>query len=604
MHTPTPLPLAARLLPPALLLAVAALLLGAAASYARVPAPTRPHDWPDFAVVTASLDQLSPAVGDGYIVWGDDRDHPLNDFDLYGYEVASGQVFSLVIAPLLQDQPATSGDWVIYRQGTNIARQYQLRAIRISTREIITIAGGAANPINADISGDYVVWQDSRNYPQPTSYDIYGYNLATNQEFTVTTAPSNQFAPRISGDIVVWQDLRNVATTGWDIYGFNLTTRQEFTVTTALGDQWQPDISGNIVAWHDYRNDINGSDIYAANLTTRQEFPVSVYTGTQESPRVASNWIVWSDSRNDPFNFDIYGYNLGTGVEHPINTLPTFQNSPDISGTLVAWQDYRNVATEADIYAANVPLDPPTATPSQTPATTATATPTRTTAASATPTPCAISFTDVPSSNPFYANIRCLACRQIVSGYADGTFRWGADVTRGQLSKIIAGAAGLSNQIPSTQQTFEDVPGSNTFWLFIERLSTVGAISGYACGGPGEPCLPGNRPYFRWGANATRGQIAKITAVTAGWNGPIPTTQQTFEDVPPGNPFWLWIEELSARNVISGYQCGGPGEPCLPGNRPYFRWGANATRGQMSKIAAQSFFPNCQTPLRALSNER
>jgi hypothetical protein len=215
-----------------------------------------------------------------------------------------------------------------------------------------------------------------------------------------------------------------------------------------------------------------------------------------------------------------------------------------------------------------------------------------------TATPCALTFTDVDPTNPFYPFIRCLACRQIVSGYADGTFRWGNDVTRGQLAKIIAGAAGLSNQIPSTQQTFEDVPGSNTFWLFIERLYATGAISGYACGGPGEPCGPQQRPYFRWGANATRGQIAKITAVTAGWNGPVPTTQQTFTDVPATNPFWLWIEELATRNIIAGYGCGGPSEPCDPLGRPYFRWGSPTTRGQLTKIGAGAFFPNCATPAR------
>jgi hypothetical protein len=228
-----------------------------------------------------------------------------------------------------------------------------------------------------------------------------------------------------------------------------------------------------------------------------------------------------------------------------------------------------------------------------------------------TPTPCPpILFNDVLPDHPFYPFVRCLACRGIVSGYICGGpgepcgphsntyFRPYADVNRGQLSKIIAGAAGLNAPIPSAQQTFTDVPATNPFWVFVERLSDAGAISGYGCGGPGEPCDPQNRPYFRWGNNATRGQISKITAVTAGWNGPIPSTQQTFTDVPPTNPFWLWIEELAGRQIISGYGCGGPGEPCDPQNRPYFRWGANATRGQMSKIAANSFFPNCQTPQR------
>ena len=61
------------------------------------------------------------------------------------------------------------------------------------------------------------------------------------------------------------------------------------------------------------------------------------------------------------------------------------------------------------------------------------------------------------------------------------------------------------------------------FWLWIERLAAHGAISGYTCGGPGEPCVPpGNRPYFRWGANATRGQIAKIDAIAAGYRRPDP----------------------------------------------------------------------------------
>ena len=217
---------------------------------------------------------------------------------------------------------------------------------------------------------------------------------------------------------------------------------------------------------------------------------------------------------------------------------------------------------------------------------------------SPTPTGCPVQYTDVPSTNPFYPFVRCLACRQIVSGYADGTFRPYADVTRGQLAKIISQAAGLAGSIPSTQQTFSDVPNSNPFWLHVERLYQLGAISGYTCGGPGEPCDPQNRPYFRWGAAATRGQISKIIAVTAGWNGPIPTTQQTFADVQPPNAFWTWIEELASRQIISGYACGGPGEPCDPQQRPYFRWGANATRGQMSKIAANSFFPNCITPAR------
>jgi hypothetical protein len=143
-------------------------------------------------------------------------------------------------------------------------------------------------------------------------------------------------------------------------------------------------------------------------------------------------------------------------------------------------------------------------------------------------------------------------------------------------------------------------PGSRHGARFLMLVAGLGLLAGLAgSGDAGEPCDPQQRPYFRWGNNATRGQISKITGVTAGWIGPIPTTQQTFQDVPASNPFWIWIEELAAHTVISGYTCGGPGEPCVPpGNRPYFRWGNNTTRGQLAKIAARTFYPNCYTPGR------
>ena len=41
---------------------------------------------------------------------------------------------------------------------------------------------------------------------------------------------------------------------------------------------------------------------------------------------------------------------------------------------------------------------------------------------------------------------------------------------------------------------------------------------------------------------------------------------------------------MAARGIISGYACGGPGEPCNSQHRPYFRPGNNATRSQLGKI--------------------
>jgi hypothetical protein len=221
--------------------------------------------------------------------------------------------------------------------------------------------------------------------------------------------------------------------------------------------------------------------------------------------------------------------------------------------------------------------------------------PTATTGATAVPTStaCTIVFSDVLPVDEFYPYIMCLACRGIVSGYDDGTFRPFNNIIRGQIAKMVSNSAGYADPIPAGTQTFTDVPSSNPFYLWIERVHIHGSITGYPCGGPLEPCDGGNRPYFRPYANATRGQLSKIVAISANINDPVPGGQQTYTDVLPNSTFWLYIEQLTALGVMGGYPCGGPGEPCDSENRPYFRPNTDVTRAQASKIVANTFFPKC-----------
>jgi|GEM_PF-1134893 len=205
---------------------------------------------------------------------------------------------------------------------------------------------------------------------------------------------------------------------------------------------------------------------------------------------------------------------------------------------------------------------------------------------------CTLSFTDVPANHTFHASIQCLACRGIVSGYADGTFKPDNLVTRSQLAKIVSNAGNF--QEDPGPQIFEDVPQSNPFYQWINRLTIRGYMSGYTCGSPGEPCRNGNRPYFRPFADATRAQTSKIVSNAARYNDP--PAGQAFEDVPPTHPFYEWIQRLASRSIMGGYQCGGPGEPCGSGNRAYFRPYNNVTRGQSAKIVTNTFFPECGAP--------
>ena len=263
--------------------------------------------------------------------------------------------------------------------------------------------------------------------------------------------------------------------------------------------------------------------------------------------------------------------------------------------------DYANVVAETNESnnTATQPYPPPVPTPCGiTPTYTPTSTPTGTiptATPSTTPTACNISFTDVPPGSTFYTYIHCLACQGIVNGYPDGTFRPNNNVTRGQAIKIDTLAGHITYPIPPDQQSFEDVPPGSTFWLYIERAVGNGLIGGYQCGSiPSEPCVPPNNlPYFRPNSPITRGQITKIVSNTAGFQepaGPIPF----FEDVPGGTTFYDFVQRLAARDIISGYRCGGPGEPCVPPNNlPYFRPGGNNTRGQLAKIVTRTLIFDC-----------
>jgi hypothetical protein len=248
--------------------------------------------------------------------------------------------------------------------------------------------------------------------------------------------------------------------------------------------------------------------------------------------------------------------------------------------------------------------------PTETAIATSTASPTDAPPSTATPPPptgtpvvCTLSFEDVPAGSTFYAYIQCLACQGIINGYPCGDplepcnsnndpyFRPGNDVTRGQFAKIAVISAGFAE--PAGAQQYEDVTPGSTFYDFIWRLTSRGLVNGYPCGNPGEPCGTGNLPYFRPSANITRGQIAKIDSNVAGYSD-IPGARQ-YEDVLPGSTFYDFIWRLSDRGLVNGYPCGGTGEPCDPSNLPYFRPSSNATRGQASKIVANTFFPSCQT---------
>jgi hypothetical protein len=132
-------------------------------------------------------------------------------------------------------------------------------------------------------------------------------------------------------------------------------------------------------------------------------------------------------------------------------------------------------------------------------------------------------FVDVPATNTFYPYVETGYNHGVIGGYPCGGpgepcpgtyFRPNNNITRSQLSKVIALAKAYPLLNPATP-TFADVAPGSTFYQYVETVAAHSLVLGYPCGSPGEPC-PGT--YFRPVNSATRGQVSKI--VTIGYGGP------------------------------------------------------------------------------------
>ncbi|MGI8588086.1 MAG: S-layer homology domain-containing protein [Chloroflexia bacterium] len=257
-------------------------------------------------------------------------------------------------------------------------------------------------------------------------------------------------------------------------------------------------------------------------------------------------------------------------------TVPVATNTPTTPPVVTDTPTIPPIATDTPTIppiATGTPTIPPVATNTPTVAPFDTATATVRPVATATVTACTINFSDVHMSDYFYTPVQYLYCHGIVSGYNDGTFRPYTNTTRSQMVKIVVFGFQKAITTPTGgAYTFTDVTPANPFFSVIETAAADNIVSGYNCGmAPAGPCDSRNRPYFLPYNYVTRGQLAKIDVIAAGWALYNPTTP-TFTDVPPNSTFYTVIETAVCHGVISGY------------SDHTFRPYNNAIRGQIAKI--------------------
>lgn len=159
-----------------------------------------------------------------------------------------------------------------------------------------------------------------------------------------------------------------------------------------------------------------------------------------------------------------------------------------------------------------------------------------------TPGPCNIRFTDLPDTSWAYSYVVNLYCRNVVSGFSDGTYRPNVGNTRGQFTKMLV--LGFSwTVVPGGVQRFSDVPLDSTYASFIETAVQQGVVSGYPDG------------TFRPNDPVTRAQAVKMIMIAHGWLPESPSSP-TFTDIPPSHWTFGYVEGAYSHAIIGGYPDG------------------------------------------------
>lgn len=181
------------------------------------------------------------------------------------------------------------------------------------------------------------------------------------------------------------------------------------------------------------------------------------------------------------------------------------------------------------------------------------------------------SFSDVRMDTETGRAIDYLSERGVVSGYSDGTFRPGNDVTRAQAAKIVAGALKMESFMSKNPevvseypedfrpQPFRDLATTNAYFEPVIALREWGAMVGY------------DDNTFKPNNQLTRAQIAKIlTRAYALPSAEYAPRDKVFRDVDRASERHGFIQTMYALGVMPETSAG------------YFSPDKRVTRGELA----------------------
>ena len=203
-----------------------------------------------FTVTANQRDSSRPQLSNGVVVWADNR-AGVQDWNIYGYDIAHATELVISDAPGNQHDPQIDWPWVVWWD-----YQEQIHLYNLTTQQQQTVLAprGARLP-DVSAADGLVIWQDARN----GNWDLYGYNLGQQQEIALLIAPRDQEKAVIDHGVIAYQE--RTEGSAWNVALFDLARQANFLVEAQAANQTQVALSRNLVVWQDIRN--HTADIFA-----------------------------------------------------------------------------------------------------------------------------------------------------------------------------------------------------------------------------------------------------------------------------------------------------------------------------------------------------
>jgi hypothetical protein len=260
----------------------------------------------------------------------------------------------------IYDQPAISGDTVVWFDGRRAAPRSRIPGVDIyarnlhSGRQFRVTSSPTADPAGSlMVSNGTVLWDDCRHcrqtngLPGYTGDHLFMRNLATGREFALPIRAYGQLGPWLLAGLAVWGKPRGRESVAF--YAADAVNGQTRSVVTDSALRRVLSSRGHLVAWRD------GYDIWGGDLLTGRVFIVARHAagdGPLTDPVVSGRRAIWTRwPRQGPVSID--GVDLNSRRRFHVTTLPPNHFNPQfgpdktIRGSVVVWVQARNPISSA-----------------------------------------------------------------------------------------------------------------------------------------------------------------------------------------------------------------------------------------------------------------